>query len=235
MGQHSVDLFDAGGRVIMLTTEPAANALEKPSGDVRFVDVTDPTRPVQVSSFPALADRPDPFSTNGCAPFRNAYSGEIYLGGVRALVAGMDGGLMTLDIGNLAAPRLFERLAYPPDRTIEGNAAFVTSTRVGDFRLALVSEADWLPDESLRVTAPASLAGDKPACEGMPTLYEPRGVAQIYRKPGAQLSGEIVYVGRGCLADSAAADPYLGRRRAGSRSSTRRASRRRSPACRRRA
>jgi hypothetical protein len=209
-GQHSVDLFERGGQVIMLTTEPAAHAFERPSSDVRLVDVTDPTKPAQLSSFPPLAERLAPFSPNGCAPYTNAHAGELYLGGVRALVASMDGGLLTLDVGNLASPRLFERLSYPGDRAVEGNAAYVTSTRVGDFRLALLSEEDFLPAETtLQVSAPASLAGDKPACEGMPTLFDPLGAAQLFRRPGERIGGELVYVGRGCLAGSEPADSYL--------------------------
>ena len=210
VGQHSVDLFERGDRIVMLTAEPAAHALGRPSSDVRLVDVTDPTRPVQLSSFPPAADRPSEFSANGCEPYVNARGGELYLGGVRGLLADMDGGIVTIEAGDPAAPRLFERLAYPSERTVEGNAAFVTSTKVGDFRLALVTEQDWLPAEtSLRVTAPAALAGERFACEGMPTLYDPQGTAQLYRKPNAQLGGGLVYVGRGCLGAGEPADPYL--------------------------
>ena len=211
VGQHSVDLFERGGQVIMLTTEPGAHPLEKLSSDVRLVDVTDPAKPVQLSSFPPLAERLAPFSANGCAPYTNAHSGELYLGGVRALVASMDGGLLTLDVGNPASPRLFERLSYPADRAVEGNAAYVTSTRVGDFRLALVSEEDWLPAETtLQITSPASLAGTRAACEGMPTLYDPLRTAQLFQRTGARIGGELAYVGRGCLARAEPADPYLG-------------------------
>ena len=46
------------------------------------------------------------------------------------------------------------------------------------------------------------------------TLFDPEDTAAVYRKPGAQLAGEIAYVGRGCPARGTAAapvpaDPYL--------------------------
>jgi hypothetical protein len=62
------------------------------------------------------------------------------------------------------------------------------------------------------VDAPASVAGTKFACEGLPTLYDPTNESQLYRRPGAKVAAEIVYGGRGCPARGAnnatAEDPY---------------------------
>ena len=212
-GQHSVDLVQRGRRLLSVSVEPAASqgANIRPSGDVRIVDVTDPRSPRQVGAFPPLGQRPHPFANNGCSPFVNGHSAEFAPGGRSALAAYMDEGLYHLDLANPAAPRLLGKASYPPTRELEGNAAYATSARVGRRRLALVSEDDWLGTETrLRIDSPAALAGSKFACEGMFTFFDIEGDSQIYRRPDRQLAGDIVYVGRGCVAaGTSPADPYL--------------------------
>ena len=213
-GQHSVDLVQRpDGRVLSLSTEPLAShpLRSRPSGDLRLVDVTDPRNPTQVGAWPPLGERPSPFSSNGCRRFNNNHMTEASADGTRALVAYMDDGLFHLDISNPAAPAVVGRFDYPTDRPVEGNAAYVTSADVGGRRLALLSEEDWIaPATTLRVDTPASAAGPRFACEAMFTVFDPEDTAAVYRRPGAQLPGEIVYVGRGCPArGTVAADPLL--------------------------
>ena len=93
---------------------------------------------------------------------------------------------------------------------IEGNAAdvqpFVGS---GNNLMTFVSEDDTDPAITrFSLTAPTSLAASSRACVGIVRKHP-------YELPGQQLSGEIVYVGRGCPASTIEkdtlpeADPYL--------------------------
>ncbi|MBA2461776.1 MAG: hypothetical protein H0V45_08455, partial [Actinobacteria bacterium] len=216
--QHSVSLVQrADGRVLSLSTEPFASASSFPSGDVRIVDVTNPVTPIQVGSFP-VASPPGygsngaGFSNNGCRPFDAAHSAETNADGTLALVPYLDQGLMTVDLTNPSTPTKLGQFTYPRDnRAFEGNAAYATSASVGGRSLALVADEDWNgPNSSVRVDSPASLAGSKFACEAVFTLFDPEDTAQIFRKPGSEVPGSIVYVGRGCpVRGTTAEDPYL--------------------------
>ncbi|MEO6121182.1 MAG: PA domain-containing protein, partial [Acidimicrobiales bacterium] len=213
-GQHSVSLVQRDdGRVLSISTEPVAGLLTYESGDVRIVDVTDPTTPVQVSSWPPVGERPPTASVNGCRAANIGHDADFAAGGTRALVAFGDEGLVTLDISDPSRPRRLGQFDYPEVRSVEGNASYATAMEVGGRRLALVSDEDWFPTtSSVRVdgAAPQSYF----ACEATFTLFDPQGDAQVYNRPGRQVAGEIVYGGRGCEArlsgaTDVAEDPYL--------------------------
>ena len=214
--QHTVQLVArADGRVLSLSSNPGGTTA--PSGDLRIVEVTDPRAPVQVSSFPALAQRPTAgagfFSPTGCRTFYAGHDGAANADGTKALLAYLDEGVFSADLADPAAPTLAGRFEYPKERTLEAGAGYVAWAEFAGRRLGLVSEEDWIaPNSSLRIDSPASLAGSKFACEAMFTLFDPENTAQVYRKPNSQLTGQMVYVGRGCpVAGSVAmADPYLG-------------------------
>ena len=213
-GQHSVELVQrADGKVLSLSTEPVAGLLVYESGDVRIVDVTDPTRPVQVGSWPPLGERPPTASVNGCRASNIGHDAGFAAGGTRALVAYGDEGLITLDIRDPARPRRLGQLDYPNVRSVEGNASYVTGGEIGGRSLALVTDEDWFP-----VTSTVRVDGPTPqnyvACQATFTLFDPQGDAQLYNRPGRQVSGDIVYGGRGCEArpsgaTTVAEDPYL--------------------------
>ena len=226
--QHSVSLVQRpDGRVLSLSTEPFASASNRPgcgptaprppagpgpctfpSGDLRIVDVTNPTRPTQVGSFPngdqippGFGTNPRGFSHNGCRPFDAGHAVGKGGDGTQVVLPYMDLGMFNVNLADPAAPsgsaqlNLYDR----NDRAAEGNAAYGASAEVSGRRLALVAEEDWVaPQSRLRVDAPAAVAGSKFACEAMFTLFDPENSAQVYRKPGSQVPGEIVYVGRGC-------------------------------------
>ena len=224
--EHTVDLVQrADGRVLSLSTAPFSSGSNFPSGDVRVVDVTDPGNPTQVGSWPVGPQTPaggsiaDPnrrgFSRNGCRPIETGHGAEFTDDGLNGLVAFQDQGMFTVDLRDPSRPNAIGQAAIydRTNRAVEGTAGHVSSTEFGGRQLALLSEEDWTaPSTSLRVDAPASVAGTKFACEAMFTLFDPEDTAQLYRKPGAQLSGEIVYVGRGCPQGGAVttADPLLG-------------------------
>ncbi len=206
--QHEVSLVQRpDGRVLSLSTEPFASASGFPSGDLRVVDVTDPTHPVEVGSFPPSADA---FSDNGCRPFNAGHSAQPSADGTQALLAFLDQGVYNLNLSNPSAPSVIGQFIYPNSKAVEGNAGY--ATYAGTTRpLALVSEEDWIaPDSSLIVSAPGA-AGVKRTCEAMFTLFDPNNTAQVYRHLGSHISGEIAYLGRGCPQSpgSPGPDPYL--------------------------
>jgi len=216
-GQHSVELVQrADGRVLSISTEPVAGLLVYESGDVRIVDVTDPTNPVQVSSWPPLGERPPTASLNGCRASNIGHDAGFAAAGTRALVAFGDEGLITLDLTDPARPRRLGQFDYPELRDVEGNASYVTGAEVGGRHLAMVSEEDWFPTSSrVRVDGSAGQGAQSYfACQATFTLFDPQGDAQVYNRPGRQVAGQIVYGGRGCEArgagpTAAAEDPYL--------------------------
>ncbi|MCP9490781.1 MAG: hypothetical protein MSC31_13040 [Solirubrobacteraceae bacterium MAG38_C4-C5] len=216
------------GRVLSLSTEPFASnspfrragTTEGFRGDLRVVDITDPTDPVEVGSYPNGDDRFTGFgataenprygqSNNGCRPFDSGYGPGAVPGGDQALLSYFDQGLVTVDLANPAMPSFLGQWSYDRnDRNLEGNAAYVDFARTQGRSLALVGETDWIaPKTSLTIDAPSSVAGSKFACEAMFTLFDPNDEAQIYRQPDSRVPGEIVYVGRGCPADELLADP----------------------------
>ncbi len=236
--EHSVSLVRrSDGRILSLSNQPFASAstgsrfeLTFPSGDLRIVDVTNPRTPTQLGSWPkdraapqnAPEDQVPPgyrgnhkgFSNNGCRPFDFIHSVGKGGDGSRAVVPYYDIAMFNLDLSNPQAPRAVGQLGlYNRDaRATEGNAAYATSARMRGRNLVLLAEEDWIgPNSSLRVDSPASLAGSKFACEAMFTLFDPENRAQVYRKPGSSIPGDIVYVGRGCpvAGTLTAPDPYL--------------------------
>ena len=226
--EHSVDLVQrADGKVISLSTQPFAAGSNFPAGDLRVVDVTDPRNPVQLGSWPVGTQRPPGgtsaftpsvprigWSQNGCRPIETGHSAEAAAGGTQALLAYQDRGMYTIDITNPGSTNAignavpFNRF----DRATEGTIGYVAPAELGSKRLALLAEEDWVaPSTRLRIDAPSPIAGSKFACEAMFTLFDPEGDAQIYNRPGGQVSGEIVYVGRGCPVGGnvTVADPLL--------------------------
>ena len=97
-----------------------------------------------------------------------------------------------------------------PEGRIEGNAADVQPfIGPGNKLMTFLSEDDADPAlTQFSLTSPASLASSTRACVGFIKKHP-------YELPGQQLSGEIVYVGRGCPASTIdkdtlpVADPYL--------------------------
>ena len=201
-------------------------------GDMRIVDVTNPAAPVEVGSYPngpATAGGPDEqrppgylapgapetarqgpgFSNNGCRAFQGALGVGAFPDGSKALLPFFDQGLINVDLADPAAPSKIGQWSYDlNNRALEGNAAYADFASAGGSSLALLGETDWIaPSTSLRIDAPSSVAGSKFGCEAAFTLYDPEDNAQIYRKPGSQVPGEIVYVGRGCPGDNYLADP----------------------------
>lgn len=221
--QHTVQLVERhDGRVLSLSTEPGASASLFPSGDLRIVDVTDPRHPAQIGSYP---DPAEPiFSSNGCRPFRAAHDARSTPDGTGVLLAFYDGGMISLDLRNPAAPTRMGLFAFPRDPAVEGNAGYVATGLVEGRPLALLSEQDWIaPTTTLRVDTGDPAAAVVRACQAVFTLFDPADEAQLYRRPERSVAAPLAYLGRGCpapgpgggghMADmhdpAAGPDPYL--------------------------
>ncbi|MDQ6805714.1 MAG: hypothetical protein M3065_12265 [Actinomycetota bacterium] len=203
------------GQVLSLSTEPGAASAQSTvpdptflHGDLRVVDVTNPATPTEVGSYPnayPVDQRPPGYngetplwSNNGCRPFNGAEGVGVYPDGSKALLPFYDGGLLTVDLTNPAAPATLGQYQYPTDRNFEGNAAYANYASVAGRSLALVGEQNWIaPSSSLRIDGSSSVAGSKFACEAMFTLFDPNNTAQVYRHAGSQVAAGIVYVGLG--------------------------------------
>ena len=189
------------GRILSVSTKIDSADINTPTGDVRIVDVTDPTRPAQLGSWPPLGEAPPRLSPNGCYPRSGSRSPRFTADGSQLLVPYLDGGLFVLDVLNLAAPSVRGQWSYPADWNVEGNGAYTAPVELGGRRLALLADEDWWwPTSTLRVAAPSELAGDKAGCSDLFTIFDLKYEAQIHRQPAEQVAGELVYVGRGCPA-----------------------------------
>ena len=211
------------GRIVSVSSKPdSATDANSPSGDIRLVDVSDPTKPTQLGSWPRLGEVPDlAFAGNqGCFPRPGGRTAEFSTDGTQLHVPYLDAGLYTLDIRDLANPKPIGNWRYPADWNVEGQAAFAPPLDLGNRRLSVVSDEDWWwPTHAVRVDSPnppAALAGDNVGCAGLWTLVDLTFNSQAYAKPGGRISGDFVFVGRGCPARRAAngtttpADPLLG-------------------------
>lgn len=199
--QHSVSLMrHANGKILSLSTEPGASSSGFVSGDLRIVDVTDPKHPVQIAAYPNEVKGLR--SPNGCRPFSAGHSVSAAGDGSTAYVAWYDQGVMAIDLSDPGKPTLRSQFGFKPERTLEGNAAYVTAATVKGRKLALLSEEDWIPTlTKMRVTKPASIARSRMVCEAVFTIFDANRDAAIFTRPSGRIEGEVVYLGRGCLAN----------------------------------
>ena len=204
------------GRILSLSTTPQGVANNTLSGDLRLVDVTDPTKPVQIGTWPALGEAPVLTLNNGCYARAGTRSARFSPDGTQILVPYLDGGLYVLDVLNLARPTIVGNWAYPNDWNVEGNGAYVASADVGGRQLTLLSDEDWWWQSStMRIDSPPDIAGSGAGCMDLAVAMDQKYQAQISRQPGGQVSGELAYVGRGCedrvdaTGAKVNADPYL--------------------------
>ncbi|MDP8936725.1 MAG: hypothetical protein M3O23_03170, partial [Actinomycetota bacterium] len=198
--QYSVQLkVIRDGRVMSLSTKVDAADANTPTSDMRIVDVTDPANPTQVGSWPRVGEAPPRTSNNGCYPRSGTRSAEFSIDGTKVFAPYLDGGLFVLDVLDLANPAKVGQWNYPASWDVEANGAYATHAEVDGRQFALLSDEDWWwPTSAFRVDAPARLAGTNPGCSDLFTIWDLGFDAQIHRKPGGQIPGELAYIGRGC-------------------------------------
>lgn len=117
-GVHELDLVRrADGRVLALLAVPGSD--EQDGGDFQIVDVTNPRRPVHLSSWSArnYIGQRDSAEAGGaassCLPSVLGHSTSAGAGGRRAYVSYWDAGVFLLDIEDPTSPRVISRIRDP--------------------------------------------------------------------------------------------------------------------------
>jgi hypothetical protein len=215
---HEFDVTKTpSGRVLALLASPFLELdtirefpFDDGIGDLLIVDITDPRNPFFVSHWGLLGEPElglDAYfdSLRGEFQANYAHSARANKNGTLAYVSYWDAGFVILDISEPENPRFLGRTEYALDE--EGNAHSVAEARGGNILLG--ADEDFSPF-SLTFTSSA-FEGSRPAAEA---TFTPA----IADQPGQEMSGEVVYVGRGCPADPrpvppgsgvAVDDPYL--------------------------
>jgi hypothetical protein len=175
---HELYLLQQGERVIALLAQLDAG--------LRILDATDPTQPRLLATWRMQRDlNIDPGL--GVWPSCFDHSVSASADGRTAYLAYWDGGAVILDISDPAQPRYLGRTLYPMSEEGETHSA----VEADGGRLLITTDEDGDPTpaaNTLRLTAPASLAGVKPAIE----LAYTRQLAAT-----GKVRGEVVYVGSG--------------------------------------
>lgn len=211
-GVHELDLVQrVDGRVLALLAVPYSETSHPQRlGDFRIVEVTDPRAPRPLADWGARRELGlDDDSGLGLDAAIYAHSVHASADGLRAYVSYWDAGVLGFDLSVPEAPRLLGRTFFPPGA--EGNAHSVALAH-GERVLVEADEILDIVGRAIRIDSPPSLAGLIPAGGGLPGppwSDTPR------------VSGELVYLGRGCPAGDwsaqlggrgerlAAPDPYL--------------------------
>ena len=100
-------------------------------GDFRLIDVTDPTKPVEVSSWGVIKDLgAPPAAGQGCDPDPNyGHSVAPSEDGKLAFIAYWDSGFIAVDVSNPANPVYKGRTVYPADADGDGHSSSYDSDR----------------------------------------------------------------------------------------------------------
>jgi hypothetical protein len=207
-GVHELDLVvRRDGRALAIVATPHS---ERDSmmlgrdvgGDWRIIDVTDPRRPRQLSTWGIIRDSDIP-AVGTDRPIANPYAGvggyAVYYGhsvraadgGTTAYVSYWDGGVLKFDISNPRKPRLLGRTPVGADE--EGDAHSMALLERGGRRFILETHEEVDPNSPPRVTTSAT-KGRLPAIE---LSWAPTGLAEA-----GGVSGEIADAGTGCAASA---------------------------------
>jgi hypothetical protein len=208
-GVHELDLVvRRDGRALAIVATPHS---ERDSmmlgrdvgGDWRVIDVTDPRRPRQLSTWGIIRDSDIP-AVGSEKPIANPYAGvggyAVYYGhsvraadeGMTAYVSYWDGGLLKFDIRDPTKPRLLGRTLVGVDE--EGDVHSAALLERGGRRFVLATHEEVDPNSPPRVTTSAT-PGRLPAIE---LSWAPTGLAEA----GGGVSGEIADAGKGCVASA---------------------------------
>lgn len=109
-GVHELWLFARGDRAFVAAAVPRSEA-EGGQGDFRLLDVTDPRRPSQISSWGAKRDGGLTLPAGGQLDFD--HSAYVNAAGTLAILSYTDFGVIFLDIADPAHPRMIGRAMYP--------------------------------------------------------------------------------------------------------------------------
>jgi hypothetical protein len=217
---HEFDLVKRrDGRVLAALASPDSELITSDDqfmngiGDLLIVDITNPSAPELVGEYGVLDDPMFgvPFYVSvlqGGDARTLDHSARFNERGTRLYLSYWDAGVIILDVRDPAKPFVLGRTSYEQEE--EGNAHSIDTAR--DERILIQADEDFSPFE-FQFTSNA-FDGQRIAVEGA-------GSPPIVERPGREMAGEVVHVGRGCPADPrpvppagtgtglAVADPYL--------------------------
>jgi hypothetical protein len=147
IGCHEIDLVQrADGVVLTGCARQAFDQLNREtgaqvSGGVQFVDATDPTHPVLLTSWEMQVS---PRAGIGCLPLNFAHSIRFENGGQSAYVSYWDAGTIHLDLADPAAPRVVSGTVIAP-RDEDGDNHSMTLANGG--RWLVINSEDFSPSQ----------------------------------------------------------------------------------------
>jgi hypothetical protein len=205
-GVHELDVVvRRDGRALALVSTPHS---ERDSmlmhrdvgGDWRIIDITDPTRPRQLSDWGIIRDSDIP-AVGTDEPIANPYAGvggyAVYYGhsvraaddGMTAYVSYWDAGVLKFDIRDPRHPRLVGRSLVGPDE--EGDVHSVALLRRDGRRFVLASHEEVDPHSPPRVTTSAT----KEPLPAVELSWAPTDLAA-----SGPISAQVADAGKGCTA-----------------------------------
>jgi hypothetical protein len=102
----------------------------KGRGDARIVDITDPTRPVEVSTFGIKKDLGlDPAVGQGCFAISFGHGMTPSADGKLLVVSYWDAGFIALDVSRPASPKFLSRTIYAPNEDGDAHSASYDDAR----------------------------------------------------------------------------------------------------------
>jgi len=147
------------------------------------VDISDPAKPKQVSSFALDEQRKDATKSN----LKYSLHGPAHVEGSRAYLSYGDGGGIILDVSNIEAPRLVSRLAFQGLCSRQGIHTYLP---LPHRKLALINDEAIAEngDENLNLAGMADIGDEtKPRMISLFPMPEPpaeSGVKNFYEKGG---------------------------------------------------
>ncbi len=160
------------------------------TGDLIIVDISDPTNPVAVSEWGVLDEPelgPDVFANvqRGSYPVALLHSVRANRAGTLLYLSYWDAGVIMLDISDPEDPKYVGRTTY--SSAAEGNAHSVATT--ADEKLLVQADEDFSPTKLLLTSS---------AFEGAWNIRDVPYAQRITELDNETMTGEVVYIGRGC-------------------------------------
>ena len=214
---HEFDLVKRrDGRVLAALSSPDSEVITSDAqfmngiGDMLMVDITNPSTPTLVGEYGVLDDPMFgvPFYVSvlqGGDARTLDHSARFNGEGTRLYLSYWDAGVIILDVRDPTNPFVLGRTSYAQGE--EGNAHSIDTA--DDEELLIQADEDFSPFE-FQFTSNAF--------DGSRLAVEAQNTPPILERPGRELTGEVVHVGRGCPADPrpvppgtglAVEDPYL--------------------------
>lgn len=148
-GVHNNFIYEMGNRVFVFSVVDFAELFQldldglATVGDLRIVEVTDPTAPVEVADWGAIKDLGlDPVETGQGDDLALSFLHDVWVENGVAYLSWWDAGLILLDVSDPTNPQFLGRAANDPDE--EGNTHVAVPARGGN--LVVTGDEDFTAD-----------------------------------------------------------------------------------------